>query len=61
MEHIANKIIKFRDSLAKLVLAGEKDLTWRLFDDKDLVEGDKVDLINWNTKEKFGEAVLVKV
>ena len=55
------KTIKFRDNLAKLVLAGEKDLTWRLFDDKDLSEGDEVDLINWNTKEKFGEAVLTKV
>ena len=55
------KTIKFREVLAKLVLAGEKDMTWRLFDDKNLAEGDEVDLINWDTKEKFGEAVLVKV
>jgi hypothetical protein len=55
------KTIKFRDNLAKLVLAGEKDATWRLFDDKNLSEGDEVDLINWNTKEKFGVATLVKV
>ena len=55
------KTIKFRDYLAKLVLEGKKDVTWRLFDDKDLSEGDEVDLINWNTKEKFGEAKLVKV
>lgn len=47
--------------LAKLVLADEKDMMWRLFDDKNLSEGDTVDLINWNTKEKFGEAILVKV
>ena len=53
--------MKFRDNLAKLVLAGEKDLTWRLFDDKALVEGDVVDLINWNTGEKFGEATLMQV
>ena len=55
------KTIKFRDNLAKLVLAGEKNLTWRLFDDKNLSEGDEVDLINWNTKQKFGEAVLTEV
>jgi hypothetical protein len=56
-----NKTIKFRDNLAKLVLVGEKDLTWRLFDDKNLSMGDEVDLFNWNTHEKFGEAVITKV
>lgn len=55
------KTIKFRDFLANLVSKGEKDSTWRLFDDKDLQEGDEVDLINWNTKEKFAEAVLTEV
>lgn len=55
------KTIKFREHLAQLVLAGEKTLTWRLFDDKNLSEGDEVDLINKNTMEKFGEAVLTKV
>ncbi len=55
------KIVKFRDNLAKLVLAREKDATWRLFDDKNLSEGDEVDLVNWNTGEKFAEAVLTKV
>ena len=52
------KSLKFRDHLVKLVLEEKKDVTWRLFDDKDLSEGDEVDLINWNTKEKFGEAIL---
>jgi hypothetical protein len=55
------KTIKFRPNLAELVLVGKKDLTWRLFDDKDLLEGDEVDLINWETKTKFAEAVLTKV
>lgn len=58
MEH---KVIKFRDHLAKLVLAGEKDLTWRLFDDKDLTVGDVVELVNWNTGEVFGRAELIDV
>jgi hypothetical protein len=55
------KTIKFRDFLAKQILEGEKNSTWRLFDDKDLATGDEVDFINWNTLEKFGEAVLEDV
>ena len=55
------KTLKFRSHLAELILNGEKDATWRLFDDKNLSEGDEVELINWNTGEKFGEAILVKV
>ena len=59
--NMKKKNIKFRENLAKLILAGKKDLTWRLFDDKDLREGDEVDFINWETKEKFGEGLLTKV
>ncbi len=55
------KVIKFRDFLADLVQKGEKDSTWRLFDDKDLQKGDRVDLVNWNTGEKFAEAILTEV
>lgn len=55
------KTIKFRDNLAKLVLSGEKDVTWRLYDDKELSKGDVVDLVNWGTKEVFATAELVNV
>lgn len=55
------KIIKFRDHLAKMVLVGEKDSTWRLFDDKNLQKGDTVELVNWDTGETFGGATLVEV
>jgi hypothetical protein len=55
------KTIKFRDYLVPLVLSGEKDCTWRLFDDKDIQVGDNVLLINWNTKEQFGSALIVSV
>jgi hypothetical protein len=55
------KTIKFRDYLVKLILAGEKDATWRLFDDKDLKEGDIVDLVNWDTGEVFAKATLINV
>ena len=55
------KTLKFRRYLVPLVLSGKKDMTWRLFDEKNLKEGDEVDLINWNTGEKFGEGTLTKV
>ena len=55
------KTIKFRDFLVELVQKGDKDSTWRLFDDKDLQKGDEVDLINWNTGEKFADADLIGI
>src|SRR4051812_28334648 len=55
------KTIKFRDHLAKMVLSGEKNITFRLFDDKNLSTGDIADFINWNTGEVFGKAELVEV
>ncbi len=55
------KTIKFRNHLAELVLKGEKNTTWRLFDDKNLQTGDVVDFINWDTGEKFAEAEILKV
>ena len=55
------KTIKFRPHLADMVLAGEKNVTWRIFDDKDLKEGDVVDFLKNDTKERFAEAELVKV
>ena len=56
-----NKKVKSRNHLAEMILSGEKTTTWRLFDDKDLSVGDKIDLINWNTTEKFGEAEILEV
>lgn len=55
------KVIKFRDNLAKMVLVGEKDSTWRLFDDKNLQKGDIAELVNWDTGEVFGKATLIEV
>ena len=56
-----HKTLKFRPELAKLILDGKKDSTWRLFDDKGLLEGDEVDLIDKETGQKFTEATLTKV
>ncbi len=55
------KTVKFRPYLIPLVLRGEKTCTWRLFDDKDLKEGDELSLLNWETKEEFAKAVITKI
>jgi hypothetical protein len=55
------KTIKFRDNLINPILIGEKNVTCRLFDDKNLSAGDEINLVNWNTGEKFGEAIITDV
>ncbi|MHB8831428.1 MAG: ASCH domain-containing protein [Patescibacteria group bacterium] len=50
------KTLKFAPDLVSLVLSGEKKMTWRLFDDKDLQEGDELSLINKETGEEFAKA-----
>ena len=55
------KSLKFREHLVKPILSGEKNITWRFFDEKNLSAGDEIDLINWKTREKFGEAVITDV
>lgn len=55
------KTLKFRPYLVKLILDGVKDNTFRLFDDKDLSEGDELSLVNWVIKEEFAKAVVVSV
>tara|TARA_B100000508_G_scaffold138874_1_gene135799 strand:+ start:303 stop:635 length:333 start_codon:yes stop_codon:yes gene_type:complete len=52
------KTLKFRPHLCDQIIAGEKTCTWRLFDDKDLQPGERVEFQNWETKEPIGEAVL---
>ena len=55
------KTLKFKSHLVPLVLSGEKDVTWRLFDDKDLQPGDELELINKDSMKKFGEATIVGI
>lgn len=55
------KNIKFRPALIEPILKGEKHSTFRLFDDKNLQVGDIVELLNWETKESFAKAQLIKV
>ncbi len=55
------KLLKFAPNLIPLILSGEKTSTWRLFDDKELKEGDVLDLLNKETLQKFVSVVIVKV
>ena len=53
--------LKFTPKLIPLVLNGSKTVTWRLFDDKNLQENDKLSLINSESEERFAQAKIVKV
>ena len=55
------KIVKFRDYLVPLVLSGEKNSTWRLFDDKKLVSGDVIELREFGKESSFAKAKITKV
>lgn len=55
------KTLKFYSELVPLVLSGEKDSTWRLFDDKDLQKGDELALLDKGTLREFAKAVILSV
>ncbi len=44
-----------------LVLSGEKTSTWRLFDDKDLNLGDKLNFVNKETGVEFAKAEIISI
>lgn len=54
------KMLKFRPWLADMILRGEKTTTFRLLDDKDLQVGNEIELVNWETKEPFGKAIVLE-
>lgn len=55
------KTIKFTPELCEQILAGTKTSTWRLFDDKDLTKGDKINFVNKATLESFGTGEITKL
>jgi len=55
------KSLKFKSNLVEQILNGNKTVTWRLFDDKDLREGDGFEIINADTKEVVGQAIISEV
>ncbi len=55
------KTLKFTSQLVDKILAGDKTSTWRLFDDKDLKNGDELIFINKDTGEQFGTAIITNL
>ena len=55
------KLVKFRDYLVPLVLSGQKNSTWRLFDDKNLSVGDDIELREFGKDDSFASAKIIKV
>lgn len=55
------KVVKFRKHFIPEILSGNKNTTWRLFDDKNLSVGDEVELVEKESLSKFGEAKIVNV
>jgi len=55
------KTLKFNNELREPIQSGEKNSTWRMFDDKDLKLGDHLSLVISETGEKFADAVIVYV
>lgn len=55
------KTLKFRNHLVQEIQEGRKTVTWRLFDDKDLSAGDQLELLDWESGEKFAEAEITQV
>lgn len=53
------KTLKFASNLVSLILSGEKTVTWRLFDDKELKAGDALEFINKETGDKFSQAEIL--
>ncbi len=55
------KTLKFKPELIELMRRGEKTITWRLFDDKNLEEGDSVALVDKQTLTEAGHARIKEV
>ena len=55
------KKLKFKNKLCNLILKGEKTTTWRIFDDKNIQEGDNFIFVNSETKEEFAKAKIIDV
>ena len=55
------KSLKFMPYLIEQILSGAKTATWRLFDDKALSRGDKLEFINQESGEKFADAEISNI
>ncbi len=55
------KTLKFEENLIPLILGGTKTVTWRMFDDKNIVPGDELLFVNKKTGEEFATAKVLSV
>ena len=55
------KTLKFKDFKARWILEGIKTSTMRIFDDKDLKEGDELELKDSDSGETFSKAIITEV
>jgi len=55
------KTLKFKDFKARWILERVKTATMRLFDDKDLQEGDELELVDSDSGEVFSMATITEV
>jgi len=55
------KTIRFASNLVPLILDGSKTSTWRLFDDKNLLTGDVIELQEFGTDKPFARATVTHV
>ncbi len=55
------KTLKFKNHLVPDILTSLKNVTWRLFDEKNLQVGDELVLINAASGEKFARAEITGV
>lgn len=55
------KTLKFQTHLCEQIVAGTKTSTWRLFDDKELQVGDRLEFMNKETGETFGNGEIVNL
>ena len=55
------KTLKFKGHLVENILNGTKTVTWRLFDDKSLIVGDKLAFINSDIEEEFAKAKITNI
>lgn len=53
--------LKFRESLVTLILSGDKSITWRLWDERDLKVGDEFSLVKWENGEVFAQAQILAI
>ncbi len=56
-----NKKLRFVKELVPLILSGEKTVTWRFWDDKDLSVGDTLDLYETGEETPFAQVKVTEV